>query len=268
VVECSLVATGIRSQDGDMKTTGNTIFMTGGTSGIGLELARRFRDLGNTVIISGRRKDLLDTIAAQDGIEGIYLDVADPASITAAFEQVTSTHDVNVLVTMAGIMQIEDLRDPGHLPTAEQTIDINLLGTIRTIATFTPYLLKQADPVILTVSSGLASVPLTITPTYSATKAAIHSYTQSLRIQLANTGIQVIEIVPPAVQTTLMNQEEDDHAMPLQQYADETMTLLQQQPDADEILVDRVRFLRHAERENRYDDVLTTLNPANAAPKA
>ena len=234
--------------------------MTGGTSGIGLELARRFRDLGNTVIISGRRKDLLDKIAAEDGIEGIPLDVADPASIAAAFEQVTSTHDVNVLVTMAGIMQIEDLRDPGHVATAEQTIEINLLGTIRAVAAFTPYLLKQRDPVILTVSSGLASVPLTITPTYSATKAAIHSYTQSLRIQLADTGIQVIEMVPPAVQTTLMNQEDDEHAMPLDEYLDETMTILQQQPDANEILVDRVRFLRDAERENRYDAVVAALN--------
>ncbi|WP_133785797.1 SDR family oxidoreductase [Kribbella sp. VKM Ac-2571] len=243
-----------------MRTTGNTIFMTGGTSGIGLELARRFRDLGNTVIISGRRKDLLDMIAAEDGIEGILLDVADPASITAAFEQVTGTHDVNVLITMAGIMQVEDLRDPAHLDSAEQTIDINLLGTIRTIATFTPYLLKQTDPVILTVSSGLASVPLTITPTYSATKAAIHSYTQSLRIQLADTGIQVIEVVPPKVRTDLMDGDDGAGAMPLDEYADETISLLQQQPDADEILVDRVRFLRHAERENRYDQVIGALN--------
>jgi uncharacterized oxidoreductase len=260
VAERGLVADGMCSQAGDMKTTGNTIFMTGGTSGIGLELARRFRDLGNTVIISGRRKELLDKLAREDHLDGIELDVADPASITAAFEQVTSTHDVNVLVTMAGIMQIEDLRDPGHLPTAEQTIDINLLGTIRAVATFTPYLLKQTDPVILTVSSGLASVPLTITPTYSATKAAIHSYTQSLRIQLADTGIQVIELVPPAVQTTLMNQENDERAMPLDEYLDETMRILQDQPDAEEVLVDRVRFLRHAERENRYDDVIGVLN--------
>ena len=95
-----------------MKTTGNTIFFTGGTSGLGLGLARRFRDLGNTVIISGRRQDLLDRIAAEDGIEGVALDVADPDSIARAFEQVTSAHDVNVLVTMAGIMQVEDLRDP------------------------------------------------------------------------------------------------------------------------------------------------------------
>jgi uncharacterized oxidoreductase len=247
-----------------MKTTGNTIFMTGGTSGIGLGLARKFRDLGNTVIISGRRKDLLDRIAAEDGIEGIALDVADPASITAAFETVTTTHpELNVVVTMAGIMRTEDLHDPAHLATSEEIIAINLLGTIRTITAFTPYLLKQPAPAILTVSSGLAFVPLVVTPTYNATKAAVHSYTQSLRRQLADTPLQVIEVVPPAVQTALLNQENDKRAMPLDEYLTETVELLQQHPDADEILVDRVRFLRDAERENRYDAVVAALNPSS-----
>jgi uncharacterized oxidoreductase len=234
--------------------------MTGGTSGIGLGLARKFRDLGNTVIISGRRKDLLDRITAEDGIEGIALDVADPDSITAAFEQVTSTHDVNVLVTMAGIMQVEDLRDPAHLATSEAIVETNLLGTIRTLTAFTPYLLTKDDPTILTVTSGLAFVPLAMTPTYNATKAALHSYTQSLRIQLADTPIQVIEVVPPAVRTALLNQENDERAMPLDEYLTETVELLQKHPDADEILVDRVRFLRDAERENRYDQVIQVLN--------
>ncbi|MFG1621460.1 SDR family oxidoreductase [Kribbella sp. NPDC049227] len=244
-----------------MRTTGNTIFMTGGTSGIGLGLARKFRDLGNTVIISGRRQDLLDRIATEDGIEGITLDVADPDSIAAAFETVTGKHpDVNVVVTMAGIMRIEDLHDPAHLATSEETIGINLLGTIRTITAFTPYLLKQPDAAIVTVSSGLAFVPLVDTPTYSATKAAVHSYTQSLRIQLADTGLQVIELVPPAVQTQLMRREPDPDWMPLDEYLDESVSLFQTQPDADEILVDRVRFLRDAERENRYDDVIRILN--------
>jgi uncharacterized oxidoreductase len=247
-----------------MKTTGNTIFMTGGTSGIGLGLARKFRDLGNTVIISGRRKDLLDRIAAEDGIEGIALDVADPASITAAFETVTTKHpELNVVVTMAGIMRTEDLHDPAHLATSEEIIAINLLGTIRTITAFTPYLLKQPDPAILTVSSGLAFVPLVVTPTYNATKAAVHSYTQSLRRQLADTPLQVIEVIPPAVQTALLNQENDERAMPLDEYLTETVELLQQHPDADEILVDRVRFLRDAERENRYDAVVAALNPSS-----
>ncbi|TDD30753.1 SDR family NAD(P)-dependent oxidoreductase [Kribbella turkmenica] len=244
-----------------MKTTGNTIFMTGGTSGIGLGLARKFRDLGNTVIISGRRKDLLDRIAAEDGIEGITLDVADPESIAAAVETVTTRHpDLNVVVTMAGVMQLEDLRDPAHLATSEDTIGINLLGTIRTITAFTPYLLAKPDAVIMTVSSGLAFVPLVHTPTYSATKAAVHSYTQSLRIQLADTGVQVIELVPPAVQTGLLNGTPDPEWMPLDAFLDESVSLLRQHPDADEILVDRVRFLRDAERENRYDQVIGVLN--------
>jgi len=247
-----------------MKTSGNTIFMTGGTSGIGLELARRFRDLGNTVIISGRRKDLLDQIAAEDGIEGVALDVADPDSIAAAVETVTTDHpDLNVVVTMAGIMLEEDLRDPSHLAASEQVVDINLLGTIRTISAFTPHLLKRTDAVILTVSSGLAFVPLVMTPTYNATKAAVHSYTQSLRIQFADAGVQVIELVPPAVQTGLLNGVPDPEWMPLDEYVDEAVGLLQQHPDADEILVNRVRFLRDAERENRYDQTVATLNQSH-----
>ncbi|MFF0265404.1 SDR family oxidoreductase [Kribbella sp. NPDC004536] len=240
-----------------MKTTGNTIFLTGGTSGIGLELARRFRDLGNTVIISGRRKDLLDRIAAEDGIDGVHLDVADPASITAAYEAVTAKYPaLNVLITMAGIMQPEDLSNH-DLALAEQIITINLLGTIRTVATFTPHLLRQPDGVIMTVSSGLAFVPLVMTPTYNATKAAIHSYTQSLRHQL---DLQVIELVPPAVRTTMLNQENDPHAMPLAEYADETIQLLKENPTAEEILVTRVHFLRNAEKENRYETVVAALN--------
>ena len=246
-----------------MKTTGNTIFFTGGTSGIGLELARRFRDLGNTVIISGRRKDLLDELAAEN-LEGVVLDVADPASIAAAFADVTARHDVNVLITMAGIMQTENLQDAAHLATSEATIDINLLGTIRTITTFLPYLQQQTDPVIMTVSSGLAFVPLALTPTYNATKAAVHSYTQSLRLQLAETNLQVIELVPPAVQTTLLNGAAPDPTwMPLDEFADETISLLQQHPGADEILVNRVHFLRAAERENRYPEAVTALNAAH-----
>jgi len=242
-----------------MKTTGNTIFMTGGTSGIGLELARRFRDRGNTVIISGRRQGLLDSIAAEDGIDGIPLDVADPTSIAAAFETVTTRYpDINVLITMAGVMHTEDLREP-DLATAEATIDINLLGTIRTITTFTPYLLQQQDGVIMTVSSGLAFVPLVMTPTYNATKAATHSYTQSLRHQLTG-KLQVVELVPPAVQTGLLNGTPDPSWMPLDEYADEAVQLLEDNPDAEEILVNRVHFLRNAEKENRFEQVFGVLN--------
>ena len=245
-----------------MNPTKNTIFMTGGTSGIGLGLALRFRDLGNKVIISGRRKDLLDQLVAEhEGLETVELDVADPASIAAAFEAVTTAHpDLNVLITMAGIMQLENLLDPAHQQTAEETININLLGTIRTIATFTPFLITRPDAAVITVGSGLATVPLAITPTYNATKAAVHSYTQSLRLQLADTSVQVIELVPPAVRTTLLGQQDDERAMPLEDYLTEAMELIQQQPDADEILVERVKFLRLAEREGRFDQTLAAVN--------
>ncbi len=245
-----------------MKTTGNTIFLTGGTSGIGLGLARRFRDLGNTVIISGRRKELLDRLAAEEGFGTIALDVADPASIAAAAETVRTTYPAtNVLITMAGVMRGENLRDPEHLATAEQTIEINLLGTIRAVTAFLPIIEQRPDATIVTVSSGLAFTPLVPTPTYNATKAAVHSYTESLRAQLTGTGVQVIELVPPAVQTNLFEgQDPDPTWMPLEEYLDESVQLFTDQPEAREILVERVKFLRNSELENRYDATFAALN--------
>jgi len=188
------------------------------------------------------------------------LTVRSARTIVAAYDFGPSTV-VTERSIETSIMRAEELHDPAYLATSEETIGINLLGTIRTITAFTPYLLTQPDPAILTVSSGLAFVPLVLTPTYNATKAAIHSYTQSLRTQLADTPLQVIELVPPAVRTALINQENNERAMPLDEYLDETMSLsLLQQPGADEILVDRVHFLRDAERENRYDQVIGILN--------
>ncbi|WP_152631066.1 SDR family NAD(P)-dependent oxidoreductase [Agreia bicolorata] len=112
----------------------------------------------------------------------------------------------------------------------------------------------------MTVSSGLAFVPLPATPTYSATKAAIHSFSQSLRVQLADTAIEVLELAPPAVATSLMGQEGHPNAMPVDEFLDETMSILESNPDATEILVDRVRFLRFAEAEGRFDNVLSLLS--------
>lgn len=245
-----------------MKTTGNTIFITGGTSGLGLGLALRWQELGNTVIVGGRRKELLDQIATEHpGIGTVQLDVADPASIDTAFEDVTSRYpELNAIVTMAGIMHPENLLDPAHLATAEAIVTTNLLGTIRTLTRFTPYLATKQDATILTVSSGLAFVPLVITPTYNATKAAVHSYTQSLRIQLADTPIQVIELIPPGVQTTLMGQQNDERMMPVEDYLTETMEILRDNPEAEEVAVNRVNFLRNAEREGRFAETLKTLN--------
>ena len=245
-----------------MKTTGNTIFITGGTSGLGLGLALRWHALGNKVIIGGRRKELLDRIATEHaGIDTVVLDVDDPESIRNAFDEVTTKYpEVNAVLTMSGIMQPENLLDPAHLETAEATITTNLLGTIRVLTFFAPYLAQKDNGVILTVSSGLAFVPLALTPTYNATKAAIHSYTQSLRFQLASTPVQVIELIPPAVQTTLMNQQDSPHAMPLEDYLDETMTILTNHPEATEVAVTRVDFLRRATHDHRYEETFTTLN--------
>jgi uncharacterized oxidoreductase len=245
-----------------MKITQNTILITGGTSGLGLGLAQRFHAAGNTVIVAGRRADLLDEIvAAHPGMESLVLDVSDPESIAAAYETVTAAHpDLNVLINMAGIMLPENLLDGSALTTSEDTITTNLLGPIRMMNAFVPFLVAKDDAVIMNVSSGLAFVPLPLTPTYNATKAAIHSFTQSLRVQLAGSSVQVLELVPPAVQTTLMGQTDDERAMPLDDFLDEVMALVDNDPGTDEILVERVKFLRFAEAEGRFDDVLALLS--------
>jgi uncharacterized oxidoreductase len=243
-----------------------TALITGGTSGIGLGLALRLHEAGNKVIVAGRREDLLDRIAAEHpGIDTLVLDVTDPASIARARETVTSTYpDVNVLVNNAGIMLPENLHDTDALTdalrTAEDTITTNLLGPIRLTNALLPHLTGKDDAAIINVSSGLAFVPLPATPTYSATKAAVHSYSESLRVQLADTSVQVIELVPPAVQTSLMGQQDDERAMPLEDFLTESTTLLATQPDAKEIQVERVKFLRNAVADGTYDKVLALLS--------
>ncbi|WP_329901299.1 SDR family oxidoreductase [Streptomyces sp. SP17KL33] len=193
-----------------MKMTGNTILITGGTSGIGLGLALRLHEAGNKVIVAGRRKELLDEITAKyPGIDALTLDVADPASIARARETVAASHpELNVLVNNAGIMLRENLLDPADLPVAEDHVTINLLGTIRMTYAFLPLLAGKDDAVVMNVTSALAFVPYPSTPAYSATKAALHSFSESLRVQLtaADAGVQVIEMAPPGVRTTLLGQ--------------------------------------------------------------
>jgi uncharacterized oxidoreductase len=247
-----------------MKTTGNTILITGGTSGIGRGLAVRLHEAGNTVIVAGRRKELLDQITTEHpGIESLILDVADPASIALAAETLSSTHPrLNVLINNAGVMRREDLLHPGSVAVAEDHITTNLLGTIRMTYAFLPRLAAQPDPVVMNVTSGLAFVPLPITPTYSATKAALHSFTESLRVQLAATPVQVIEVPPPAVRTTLLGQQDDENAMPLDDFLTEVMTLLHTQPDAQEIIVERATFIRYAKSNGTYHQILAMLGGA------
>lgn len=247
-----------------MQITGNTVFIPGATSGIGLALALRLHARGNTVVVGGRRSALLASIAADHpGIDTVTVDTADPESITAAAAQVLQRHpDLNVLVTMAGIMQAEDWHTPsGFLASAEATVTTNLLGPIRLIAAFVEHLAAQPAATIMTVSSGLAFAPLRVTPTYNATKAAVHMLSESLRLQLSDTSVQVTELVPPAVRTSLMpGQESSPIAMPLDEFADEVLALIEADPDARELLVDRVRFLRHGEARGDYDEVVSTLN--------
>ena len=249
-----------------MKSTGNTILITGGTSGIGYGLARRFHEAGNTVIIAGRRKELLDQITTEHpGIEAIILDVADPASITRAAETLAASHpQLNVLINNAGIMQHENVMDPAALQIAEDHITTNLLGAIRMTYAFLPYLVTKDDAAVMNVTSALAFVPFAITPTYNATKAALHSFTTSLRVQLADTPVQVIEVVPPGVRTALLGQQDDENAMPLEEFLLETMTLLKARPHAKEIVVERAKFLRDAEAEGRYENVLDMLSGVGA----
>jgi uncharacterized oxidoreductase len=229
-----------------MKLSGNTIFITGGGSGIGRGLAEALHRHGNQVIISGRRQDALAAVtAANPGMKSITLDIGDPASIAAAVEQLTRDFpEVNVLINNAGIMRREAL-EQGTIADAEAIVITNLLGPIRITAALLPHLLQQASATVINVSSGLAFVPLAMTPTYCATKAAIHSYTQSLRYQLKGTAIKVLEIIPPWVATELMGETPTDpRAMPLDKFIAETMRLLA--TDADEICVENVLFLRNA----------------------
>lgn len=244
-----------------MNGTGNTILVTGGTSGIGLGLALRLHKAGNKIIIAGRRQALLDQIVAEHpGIDSVLLDVCDPQSIQRNSEALATRHpNLNVLINNAGIMHWEDLTDSEYLGTAEDTVTTNLLGTIRMVYAFIPQLLRQPSATIVNVSSALAFVPLPATPTYSATKAAVHSFTQSLRVQLEASPIEVIELAPPGVRTTLLGQENDEHAMPLDEFLDELFELLETSPTPRELIVERAKPLRFAEASGSHEDVLNML---------
>ncbi|MGF1344841.1 SDR family oxidoreductase [Streptomyces flavovirens] len=244
-----------------MNITGNTIFIPGGTSGIGLALAHRFKDRGNTVVLGGRRTEVLDQLREQ-GFGTIRIDTTDPRSVTDATAQVIAQHpDLNCLIAMAGVMLPEDWHKPEtFLETAETTVTTNLLGPIRLIAACIEQLQTQQSSTIVTVSSGLASVPLARTATYCASKAAIHSLSQGIRQQLADTSVQVIELVPPVVATGLGDTAANPRALPLDDFADNVIDLLATQPDAHEILVEQVKLQRYAEHRGDYEKVFNMIN--------
>jgi uncharacterized oxidoreductase len=250
-----------------MKLSGNTILITGGGSGIGRGLAEEFHKLGNQVIVAGRRKQALDdTTAANPGMKSVPFDVQSAASIRDFATQVIAEFPaLNVLVNNAGIMRHENLlKQQDDLADAEAIVATNLLGPIRLTAALLPHLNQQPHAAIVNVSSGLAFVPLVFTPTYCATKAAIHSYTQSLRYQLRSTPIEVMELIPPYVQTHLMDGADDPRAMPLGQFIAEVMEILKTEPAPKEICVQNVNGLRLAAEQGRYDGTFNGLNAVRA----
>ncbi|MBN9196939.1 MAG: SDR family NAD(P)-dependent oxidoreductase [Microbacterium sp.] len=247
-----------------MHISGNTIFIPGATSGIGLALALTLHKKGNEVIVGGRRTELLTQIVAENpGIHAVEIDTTSPDSIRRAADEVIAAHpELNVLIAMSGIMRVEDWTTPaGFLESAEATVTTNLLGPIRLIAAFIEHLQTRPDATIMTVSSGLAFTPLRITPSYNATKAAIHMLSETLRLQLAGTTVKVSELEPPSVATDLMpGQRESEFAMPLDEFIAEVVGLIETDPDAREIQVERVKFLRYGEARGDYDETVAALN--------
>jgi uncharacterized oxidoreductase len=190
-----------------MDLKNNTILITGGTSGIGFELSKQLLERGNQVIVTGRDgKRLEQTKRKLPKIHTIQSDVSDPKAIERLFKGVSKEFpDVNILINNAGIMRVINFHDKENdLESLTQEIEVNLMGTIRMVKQFLPQLKAQKTSAIVNVSSGLAFVPMPTSPVYCATKAAVHSFSESLRVQLKGTSVQVFELAPPATQTELM----------------------------------------------------------------
>ncbi|AOR69937.1 short-chain dehydrogenase [Burkholderia stabilis] len=235
-----------------MKPSGNTIFITGGTSGIGRALAIALERRGNKVIVAGRRKALLDEIAQQHpNIDTVELDVGDGTQIRAVAARLIERYPaLNVVINNAGIMPFDDAGGPLDDEQAVRLVDTNLLGPVRVSAAFVEHLKRQPDATIINNSSVLAYVPLAATALYSATKAAIHSYTLSQRFALRDTSVRVLEIAPPWVDTDLVHKSGDPRAMPVDAFVAETLTLLE--TATTEIVVEAARPLRDNAGPNEH----------------
>jgi len=227
-----------------MKLTGNTIFITGGGSGIGRGLAEAFHERGNKVIISGRRRgNLEEVVAANPGMAAVELDITDAPSIDAvAARLIADYRDLNVLVNNAGIMLPDHADGPINDKLLVDTVTTNLMGPIRMTSALVEHLKGKKDAVIAYTSSVVGFVPMAVTAVYSATKAALHSYALSQRFLLKGAGVRVLEIAPPWIRTDLMNSRTAEEAMPLDQFIAETMTVLA--THADEILVEGAKAFR------------------------
>lgn len=227
-----------------MKLTGNTIFITGGGTGIGRGLAEALHKLGNKVIISGRRKERLEeTIKANPGMSAVELNVQDPASIKAIAKQLIEEYpDLNILFNNAGIMQPDDAAGVIDEDVLVSTVTTNVLGPIRMTSALIEHLKSKEEAVIINTTSALGFVPLAMTAVYSATKAALHSYSLSQRYLLKDTSVKVLELAPPSVQTDLMNLKDNPRVMPLAQFIEATIKVLG--TDTDEVLVGDAKILR------------------------
>jgi uncharacterized oxidoreductase len=250
-----------------MQISNNTIIITGGGSGIGRALAEKFHAAGNQVIIAGRNQSRLDAVAtANPGMVGIALDIADAGSIRAFAARIIADYPAaNVLINSAGMMMAEAMTaDPVDAQIGDDTVITNMLGTMRLSAALLPHLRKQPQATLMTVTSGLAFVPLAMTPAYCATKAGLHSWSMAVRHQLRDTSVQVIELAPPYVQTELMgaDQAKDPNAMPLAEFIDEVMAILAQNPEVAEVIVERCKPLRFAVENGNFDAVMAGLNGA------
>lgn len=251
-----------------MKMTGNTILITGGTSGIGRALAEAFHDRSNRVIVTGRRQALLDQIAAErPGLISLPLDLDDPSALPHLAAEVRARFpELNVLIANAGISRPEDMTADGwDASDAEAIVATNILGVLRVTAAFLPLLKTQRNATIIATSSNLAFVPRADFPTYCASKAFLHSWLQSLRHQLRRIPVEVLELAPPYVQTELTGtqQASDARAMPLAAYIAEVMQLLELRVHPrDEVLVERDRARRWAERDGRYEATFAAMNPS------
>ena len=247
-----------------MDISNRTVFIAGATSGIGLELARRFAAAGSTVIVGGRRTDLLDQVGAE-GFAAVPIDVTDQGSVERARDTILHNHpSLDTIMTMSGVMIPEDLRDPAHFRAAEKTIDTNLLGTIRVIDAFTEHLVARGSGTIITVTSGIGFLPFPVMPTYAASKAGVHAYSEALRAQLDGTGVEVSELVPPAVATVPEHRQINPRALGLAEFATEVMDLLKTDPTPHEILVQGVLMHRWAERDGTYDELVAQRSQALA----
>jgi uncharacterized oxidoreductase len=235
-----------------MKLSANTIFITGGGSGIGRGLAEAFHKLDNQVIISGRRRSHLDeVVAANPGMAAIELDITDPASIDRAASRLIAAHPgLNVLINNAGIMLPDRIGGAIDDKLMVDTISTNLMGPIRLTSALIEHLKGKKNAVVAYTSSVLGFVPMAVTAVYSATKAAIHSYALSQRFLLREAGVRVLEIAPPWVRTDLMNSREAEQAMPLEEFI--TQTMLRLATDSDEIVVDAARAFRDNAGPNEH----------------